>query len=222
MGVPVVVMGMPGSRDDPAHQLAYQLADAIIAPWPRWADVLAGGRRWRDKTHAVGAISRFDGRPPPAPCSAARPRLVVLSGRGGTTLTAEMLDASRRATPGWDWSVLGPPAARWVADPWPVLCGADVVVTHAGQNAIADVAAARRAAVVIPQARPHDEQQATAGALASAGLAVVRPDWPAPPEWAGVLTEARRRDGREWTRWSTGSGARRAARLLRELACERP
>ena len=67
MGVPTVVMGMPGERDDRAHQLAYRLADAIIAPWPAWAPVFGGGAPWRAKTHAVGAISRFDGRRPVAP-----------------------------------------------------------------------------------------------------------------------------------------------------------
>ena len=49
MGVPTVVMGMPGARDDRAHQLAYRMADAIIAPWPAWAPCSRaaprGGRR---------------------------------------------------------------------------------------------------------------------------------------------------------------------------------
>src|SRR5690349_14237624 len=32
-GVPVTVMAMPGDRGDAAHQLAYDVADSIIAPW---------------------------------------------------------------------------------------------------------------------------------------------------------------------------------------------
>ena len=44
MGVPVVVMALPGARSDPAHQLAYRLAKAIIAPWPAWAEMC---HRWR-------------------------------------------------------------------------------------------------------------------------------------------------------------------------------
>src|SRR4051795_6256529 len=51
MGVPTVVIGMPGARHDPAHQLADRLADAIIAPWPEWAPVLGGGAPWQAKTH---------------------------------------------------------------------------------------------------------------------------------------------------------------------------
>ena len=196
MGVPTVVMGMPGTRDDRAHQLAYRMADAIIAPWPAWAPVFGGGAPWRAKTHTVGAISRFDGRRRSRQPSGGSPRVLVLSGRGGTELTVDMLAAAERATPGWTWTVLGPPGTRWVDDPWPLLCSADVIVTHAGQNAIADVAASRRPAVVIAQPRPHDEQLATARALHDAQLAVVRPSWPAPEDWRAVL-EAAVRAGRQ-------------------------
>ena len=34
-GVPLIVMAQPGDRGDPAHTLAYDLAERIIAPWPR-------------------------------------------------------------------------------------------------------------------------------------------------------------------------------------------
>jgi hypothetical protein len=218
MGVPTVVMAMPGDREDAPHQLAYRLADAIIAPWPVWADVLKGGAPWRAKTHHVGAISRFDeSRPWEAEGDASR--VLVLSGHGGTRLTSEALAGAQRATPRSDWTVLGPPSARWEADPWPLLHHAGVVVTHAGQNAIADVAAARRPAVVIAQPRPHAEQRATAAALRSARLAVVLPQWPAPPAWSSVLDAAVSLGGSQWKRWSSGSGAARAAEVLQGLAC---
>ena len=220
MGIPTVVMGMPGARHDLAHQLAYRLADAIIAPWPAWTNVLGGGAPWQAKIHTVGPISRFDGRPPArGRIEGARRRVVVLSGRGGTELTIDMLAAAQRETAGWDWTVLGPPGTRWVADPWPLLCDADVIVTHAGQNAIADVAAARRPAVVIAQPRPHDEQLATARALHEAQLAVVRSSWPVAEDWSAVLEAAGRLGGVGWERWSTGTGAERAAAVLEEVAC---
>lgn len=223
MGVPVVVMGMPGIRDDDAHQLAYRVAEAVIAPWPRWADVLTGGAAWRAKTHPVGAISRFDGRAP----HQARPtgrtgrrRVLFLSGRGGTELTRDQLSAAQRATPEWEWTVLGPPAQHWESDPWPLLCAADIVVTHAGQNAIADIAAAHRPAVVVPQDRPHDEQRKTAEVLRRADLAVVCTRWPAAEHWPAILAEAAQRDGQRWTHWSSGHGGRRAAEILARLIRE--
>lgn len=216
MGVRVVVMGIPGVRDDGAHQLGYRVADAIVAPWPAWAEVLRGGEPWRAKTHAVGAISRFEGRPRGG---AVDRTVLVLSGRGGTELTLDQLAAAQAETPGWTWTVLGPPGTRWEADPWPLLCAASVVVTHAGQNAIADVAAARRPAVIVPQPRPHDEQVTTAGALDAAGVAVVCREWPRPGTWAETLERAAALDGDGWARWSEPGAAARAAALLREMAC---
>ncbi len=61
MGVPVVVAAMRGQRDDRAHTTAYDLADALLAPWPA-ALPEPWPQRWLDKTWHVGALSRFDGR----------------------------------------------------------------------------------------------------------------------------------------------------------------
>jgi hypothetical protein len=95
---------------------------------------------------------------------------------------------------------------------------ADVVVTHAGQNALAEIAAARRPAVVVPQQRPHDEQRATGRALAAAGTAAVAPLWPAAQDWPALLDEAVDRGGLRWGEWSDGRGAARAAAVLDGLA----
>jgi len=62
-------------------------------------------------------------------------------------------------------------------------------VTHAGQSAIADVAAAQRPAVIIPQPRPFDEQRATARVLRQYRLAVVSRHWPDQRAWPALLTQ---------------------------------
>ncbi|WP_410628001.1 glycosyltransferase [Amycolatopsis sp. cmx-8-4] len=227
-GVPVVVVAQPGWRTDRAHRTAYDLAEAIIAPWPRrpapdWPTA------WPAKTVHVGALSRFDGRVRP-PVGTQR-RALVLWGSGGLSVSAARLHAAAAATPEWRWDIAGParpgdsPASPppnlqhhgWVTDPWPLLGEAGVVVTHAGQNALAEVAAARRPAVVIPQPRPFDEQEATAEALVHAGLGVVLPSWPAASRWPVVLTQAHSRGG-DWAAWSRGDGAARAAAVLHDLA----
>ncbi|HST39165.1 MAG TPA: glycosyltransferase [Conexibacter sp.] len=242
LGVPLVVVGMPGTRTDAPHQLAYRLAGAILAPWPAWAEPLTGVEPWRGKLHAVGAISRFEGRQAPVGADGARGgppqrpdapersadalpqraggpkrRVLLISGRGGSAITAAQVTAARRATPQWTWDVLGPPAGRWEPDPWPALKRADVVVCHAGQNLLADVAAARRPAIVLPQARPFDEQHATADVLDRAGLATVLRRWPRADEWPALLQRAAARDGALWARWAPGDGAARAAALLDRL-----
>ena len=78
MGVPTVVMGMPGVRDDAAHQLAYRLADAIIAPWPAWADVLVGGAAWQDEDPRGRCDLALRGRAPAdRPAARRSPRVLV-------------------------------------------------------------------------------------------------------------------------------------------------
>ncbi len=214
MGVPVVVVAMPGDRTDGPHTTGYTVAERVLAFWPQ--DVLdpvwlAGHQ---DKAVHVGAVSRFDGRAPAAPAPGTG---VLLAGSGGSTVTADDVAGLRAATPGLRWTVLGGPG-EWTSDPWPVLSAADVVVTHAGQNALAEVAAARRPAVVVASQRPFAEQHRTAAALEEAGIAVGLPEWPTADRWPGLLSAAATRGGAGWSRWSSGDAAVRAARVVAEVA----
>ncbi|MEU6388461.1 glycosyltransferase [Streptomyces sp. NPDC046939] len=220
MGVPVVVTAMRGDRSDPAHRLAYDLADALLAPWPRSLPEPGWPAPWYDKTLHTGSISRFDGRPRPATAPPGN-EVVVLMGAGGTGPTASALREARRATPDWTWTVLGGEEAAWTDDPWPLLCRARVVVTHAGQNAVAECAAAGAPTLVVPQDRPHGEQHATARALRAADLATVRESWPPAHAWPALLEETAARPNR-WSAWTHGDGATRAARLLTDLASRSP
>ena len=213
-GVPVVVVAMPGGRTDRAHGLAYDLADALLAPWPDGAHTGGWPDEWRDKLWAVGALSRFDGLATVAPPS--QGRVLLLWGGGGRSTSAAEIVAARRATPGWDWVERGPDSPS--LDLWAELAAADVVVTHGGQNAVAEVAAARRPAVVVAQPRPFDEQIATAAAVERLGIAVGAASWPKATAWPRLLDRARRIGGDGWARWSSGHGAASAASLLDELA----
>ncbi|MFD3548788.1 glycosyltransferase [Streptomyces sp. NPDC058655] len=226
MGTPVVVAAMRGDRGDEAHRLAYDMAEALIAPWPGSLPEPGWPAHWHAKALHTGGISRYDGRVRPGADrgrdrARARREVVVMLGAGGSDVTDRQVRDAIRATPQWSWTFLGGPRSDWVDDPWPVLCRADVVVTHAGQNAVAECAAARVPAVVIPQDRPHREQHATARALETAGLATVRDSWPPPDAWPGLLAEAAGRPDR-WAQWSAGDGARSAGRLLDDLAARTP
>src|ERR1700759_2468014 len=194
-GIPVTVVAMPGGRADAAHQLAYDIADQILAPWPSALYKPAWLHRHRKRVHYVGAISRFDGRARSA--SRGDRRGVLLAGTGGSDLPTDALEQLRAATPHLVWQALGG-TAGWVADVWSALDGADLVVTHAGQSAIADVASAGPPAVVLPQRRPFDEQQATASFLERAGIAVCVPRWPSARHWPLLVTHARALHPRRW------------------------
>jgi hypothetical protein len=237
-GVPVVVMAQPGDRTDRPHRTAYDLADLILGPGPAppprpWP------AEWATRTSYLGGISRYDGHSQPGPVAGGDGRpdaggdgrtVLVLWGTGGIDVPRSGLAGAAAATPEWSWQVAGPLPSEgtdggpanlhdlgWTPDLWPLLSRADVVVTHAGQNAVAEVAAARRPAVVIAQRRPFGEQQATADAIGRAGIATVAGAWPPPEAWAGVLQSALRAGGRGWAGWSTGHGARDAARQIESV-----
>ena len=214
LGVPVVVVAMPGHREDPAHQLAYTVADRILAPWTEDVHPADHLRRHSDKVVHTGAISRFEGRPAGLSRRAGdRRRVLVLGGSGGTSLESQVVQRLSAELPTWELDVVG--AGRWVADVWPHLCAADVVLAHAGQGAVADIATADRPAVLVPEDRPFDEQRVLAAYLAEAGMVTVRPSW---DEVQAEDLEAAADRPTSWHRWGTSGAAARAAAAVLEVA----
>lgn len=221
-GVRTVVMAMRGNRTDRTHRDAYDSASMIVAPWTAETAEDYWPREWTDKTVFTGAISRFDHRatrPSTETADAARPsssrKVLVVWGGGGTGVTDQDIQRARLATPDWDWTVRSP--QNPAPDLWAELQDADVVVTHAGNNAVAELSAAARPAVVVAQERPFDEQHATARALRNSEVCVTLEHWPEPGEWTALLDTALARGGSGWARWRYGNGARRAAQAIERL-----
>jgi UDP-N-acetylglucosamine--N-acetylmuramyl-(pentapeptide) pyrophosphoryl-undecaprenol N-acetylglucosamine transferase len=214
LGVPTVVVAMRGDRFDRAHRTAYDAADALLASWPAEFAVFDWPITWLRKTFHAGAITRFADRvPSPADNTGGSPRVLVLWGAGGAGRPDGDIEAAAAAAPEWDWQVANARADD--ADAlWNQLSWADVVVTHGGQNAVAEVAAARRPAVIIAESRPHSEQAETVRALADAGLAVGLQGWPEPRRWPDLLESAQARGGARWDRWTSGDTAAGAAAFL--------
>ena len=168
------------------------LADHIVAVWPKELCVPRWLRSYKDKTSYAGGISRLDGRQIPAPRPARAQRgpfaattVLVLGGADGLGAGPDALEqcsAAQQLAPGQRWVRRKPtgPTTRGRR------CGADVVVTLAGQSCIADVAAAQRPAVIIPQRRPYDEPLATARVLRQYRLAVVVRRWPEQRAWPAL------------------------------------
>lgn len=207
-GVPVVTLAMPGVRDDPAHQLAYRQAEAIVAAWPFWVPLPPHLRAHASRVHPVGGISRLR----PAPGISRDPKsVVVMAGQGGSTWGEADWDEVERACPGYRFTFLT--GENRVADPTAALAGAGVAVIAAGQNSVADVAAVGTPAVVLPQPRPFAEQHATARVLGDAGLAAVADEFPDPQHWPRLL-HAAATAGADWSRWETEGAARRAAEVI--------
>lgn len=93
-----------------------------------------------------------------------------------------------------------------------------MVIGHAGQNTVADIAAAARPAVIIAEPRPFDEQRSSAAALDAEGLAVGLDGWPDPGQWPELIGRARNLDPIEWKRWRVEGAAARAAAVVDQLA----
>ncbi|MGW9405756.1 glycosyltransferase [Arthrobacter sp. NPDC055585] len=216
-GVPVVTVALPGVRTDRAHTLGFGVSDAVIAAWPATAgQMLHAGAEVLERLQPVGAISRLPVQPGRAPGRIAR--VLVLGGAGGGGMDDAALAGARSQTPGVQWIPLGTNPGNRSPDPLPHLLAADLVITHAGQGSLADVAAAGIPAVVVPQDRPHQEQAATGRALAAMDLPVIVSRGFDRRDWAEVLESAATLDGRKWTAWNDGAGAARAAEVVAGIA----
>ena len=215
LGVPLIVMAMPGERTDGPHALVHQIADHIIAAWPRELHEPEWLRAYAAKTSYVGGLSRFEHREVLHPVQdRAASVLLVLGGAGGCDFDQATVEATAAQIPEITWKTLGLRGGPRTADPWPDICAADVVITHAGQSCVADVATARRPAVVLPQSRPYREQDVTAEMLRRHRLAVVadgRPDYRA---WRCLIAQARGSDPNRWHQWQTTGAAARAAEAI--------
>lgn len=225
LGIPTVVVAQPGDRTDDAHTLAYRCATAILAPWPAEADPCPALRPFADKVTHTGGISgiRRQKRTPQVG--------VVLTGRGGIwrgngqkvngggdNWGAEIAQSLRADLPGMQWVEAG--GHHWVAEMGPLLSRAQVVVSHCGQNAVADIAALNVPAVLCPQPRPHAEQEHLGAEISRLGLAkrAVRSHSDSTPTpWASLVEQAVQAPT-QWDRWHTASASVRAADLILDVA----
>lgn len=213
LGVPTVAFAQPGERTDAPHRLGYDLADRIVAPWAG-GTILSGELAARaDKVHEVGGISRHHGRALSESADAER-RVLFL----GRTLDPERLTETvgLLAAEGWVVETAGAGDDDRVDDVWPLLCRATVVVSAAGQNGVADLAAAGARAVVLAQERPFGEQDATSRVLAERGLAQTAPAHATPAEVVGLVGRAADTTP-AWGPWNVSGAAARAAAAIEEV-----
>ncbi len=222
-GVPTVVVAQRGRRTDEAHRLAYRQAAAVVAPWSAAshfpADLPDAGN-----VHFIGGLSRFDDRR--FHRGPRKAHVLVLVGAGGHEITGPEIEAAAQACPERHWHIAGPVSAGGVnvtvhgpdAPVAELLDRCSVVVGSGGGNVVAEVAAARRAFVCLPQPRPFHEQRRQAAALARIGAAVTCSAWPAPEAWPTLLRRAEALDPVAWSRLHDGGAALRFAQIVESVA----
>ncbi|MGJ9373505.1 glycosyltransferase family 2 protein [Nesterenkonia sp. CF4.4] len=229
-GIPVVTVALPGDRNDPAHRLGYGISSAVVGMWPAEASGIFHGAA---EVHALGGLSRFS--PESRAGSAERvtqdhrdtakrtepedrqSEVLVLSGGGGGAVTDAAIAQLRRVLPQARLRVLGGEGS-WEADPWPLLIRADLVLTAAGQNSIAEIAASRTPALVTALDRPHQEQDHMLDALERGPWPVLRAPEPGDDAgWDRAVNQALALEGQDWASWSDGAAADRFAELLHSM-----
>ncbi|GLK66749.1 glycosyltransferase [Hansschlegelia plantiphila] len=222
---PTVYVRLFGSRDDAPHLEAFRSAEALLAPWPEiWEHESAPPDLRRRTSYFPGVTPAFAG----PTRQFGRPTAVVVYGGGGGRLAA--VEQAAEATPDLDWVVLGEiqgePVRRpdnlrfagWVPDAPAWIAGAEFVVAGAGDGAVADVAAARRPFLCIPEQRPYREQTDKARVLERAGAAVVVDRWPEPGSWPALRAHLASLDRDALRPLADPHGAAKAAAWIEAIA----
>lgn len=202
-GYPVAMRRMPGNRSDSAHQLAYDVSDALFGYFPAALEDQAHLEKYGEKSYYLGVPERF--APPThhgylggAPRERRR---VVVQTSLASAIPIRHIAAAAASSPGWQWEVAGAIEGDTTClpsnlllhgilpEPASLLRGADVVVTSAGHNAVVAAAACGTPTLLIAEDRPHDEQLYFARALnTAAGLPQID-SWNTPTDWAAVLDQ---------------------------------
>lgn len=233
--LPTIIVRQHGLRNDAAHTAAFQSCSAMLAPYAAYLEDPSVPQWVRQKTYYAGGFSRFSQRT--LPKDTARQQLtfadtcrhvVVVSGLGGPGTMLQQVIKAAETTSGWMWWVLGPvsdeataphPRVRLVgevADPYPFLIAADVVVGSAGNNTVMEVATAGARFVCIPEARPFEEQHSKAAALQRLGAATVLQAWPEAKQWPRLLVDTAQQDVKIWQQLANPHGAEEAADFIRQ------
>jgi predicted glycosyltransferase len=222
---PTAYVRLSGIRNDMPHLEAFRGARTLLSPFhPELDDQLTDP--WvKEKTRyfpgLTGAtVDRFP----------QENVILVVSGKGGATITPELLIDAALTTPSLRWRAIGTmdsPSVElpgnleilgWVDAPEAHIADAAIVVGSAGDGVVNSVIAAGRSFICIPETRPFDEQISKAARLAALGAAIVRNRWPSASEWPDILAEARALPAANITRLHDPAGARCAAEYLASLA----
>ncbi len=229
-GIPTVYSRQHGRRWDKGHTLAYEWACGLLAPFSMQMEQDDCPQWIREKTFYSGGFCRFSARSrtqtAPSDYAQDRPNVLVMTGFGGTEITAGAIARAASANPQWRWHLLGNyPKAEGVVshgvveDVWPYLCCADLVVANVGHNSTMEIAAAGIPAVCIPAWRHFDEQICKAQVLERLGLSVVLDSWPQADEWPKIWEKSRKL-GANWTGLQDAEAPKRAAQYLAQIASD--
>lgn len=182
-GIPSVVIRQHGNRTDPAHALAYESAELIVAPFSQEMDTPVNHPFW-NKTLYAGGFSRYTDCKPTLDCEAKN--IGILIGEGGSPINSAFVHHLRKELPKEvKLHVVGKVESTSSLDnqthvfyhgrvdnPQEALQTCSRVICNAGHNTIMELADLRKKIICIPAERPFNEQTDKAFQLERLGCAV--------------------------------------------------
>jgi len=195
--IPTLVVRQHGLRTDPAHLIAYESAEKLIAPFS--SALHAGKKDWVfKKTVFTGGFSRFDHRKPIATVVAKR--VAVLIGRGGSSINKQFIKHLANLCEDYNFHILGDinpeehfPNVRYVQhcdDPFDELSQAAIIIGNTGHNTVMEVASMNKPFIGIPEPRPFFEQEDKAASISPRnGLEIIYPSQLYRTDWSLILSE---------------------------------
>jgi predicted glycosyltransferase len=227
--VPVIYVRQHGVRDDAAHRLAYESASALLAPYPAEMEAPDTPQWLRDKTTYSGWLSRFTSTPCATPQSG---RVLIITGHGGTGLSAALIEAVARQCPERQFRVAGGltpedtasgcaiPNLQWLghlSNPAQEMRCAEIVVGSASDSLVGEAASLGCRYIAVADDRPFDEQRLQARRLNTLSVAIgLEHGWPAVPLWPALFGAAQALDPGRWRGWANEAAAARAARFIED------
>ena len=223
-GVPFIVVKQHGNRNDLPHLHAYHNAIGILAPYPE--TMKDNDLPWvLKKTFFAGGISRFQSQHD-VPI-ADNKLIAIITGKGGTSITATLIEHIARSCPEWHFQIMGSLTSSTnrqenvtylgnLENPKSILANCAIVIGNAGHNTVMELAALNKRFIAIPEQRPFDEQSVKAEILKKLNLAyVINPERLFEVDW-NELFRYNSKQNPDWTSIASDNAATEAANYLKQ------
>jgi len=180
--IPTIVIRQHGIRTDLPHQLAYQSAELLLAPYS--PDLYIGDQDLAyEKTVFSGGFSRL--QVPETAEKEIQGRIGILIGGGGSSIDKNFIIQMATACPSFTFEVFGLVTnayplqnIHWhgrIADPLALLQSCALIIGNTGHNTVMEVAALNKRFIGIPEERPFSEQIQKAEAIANrSGVVIIQ------------------------------------------------
>ncbi|MFC4211233.1 glycosyltransferase [Pedobacter lithocola] len=195
-GIPTIIMRQHGNRTDLPHQLAYDSAELLIAPFSNEMYVGEKDNAYK-KTVFTGGFSRFDSVENNVNIN--QNTVCILVGNGGTSITEMFIKSIALSCNKFHFKVLGLEQNKsnrlanleflgQVVNPAETIKEANIIIGNTGHNTVMEAASLNKRFVGIPENRPFDEQIEKAKSIQNrAGIKIVSPNELLKTDWLLLL-----------------------------------